>query len=371
MTQPEVVLIFHLGSLGDTAVAIPCYREIARRHPHAKRFLLTDASIGSKMVPMAMLLQPMGLIDGSISFPMHLRRLKDMRELRRRIRNVRPTTLYYLTPEKRLLALMRHFCFFCACGITSIRSMPWSKTFRDPMEIIPGKLWETEGSRLLRVVASKVDSEPPPDEERSLSLSNVEYRVADTRLATARDLHQFIAVSAGGKFPLKDWGDHNWSFLLDLISGRNPRLGLVLVGSADERERNDGLLRSWKGPGLNACGLFSPRETAAALSRAQLFLGHDTATLHLAAATGTQIIGIYCARDLPGKWFSGRPGDVFFFHQPPCFGCLLVEIAECPHDRICMTAHNPMEILAAVEDKLKTPREQRDFIVQTSHSAEP
>jgi heptosyltransferase III len=356
MKQPEVVLIFHLGSLGDATVAIPCYREIARRHPNAQRYLLTDASPGTGMVPMAMILQPMGLIDGSVSFPMHLRRLKDMRKLHRQIVKLNPTTLYYLTPEKRLLALVRQCCFFLACGIISIRSVPWSKQFRDPIEIIPGKLWETEGSRLLRVVGNKITSDAPPEAERSLSLSEAEHRVAQSHLANITDLGIFIAVSAGGKFPLKDWGDENWLLLLGLISARNPKLGLVLVGSADERERLDGFLKGWKGPALNACGLFSPRETAAALSRAQLFLGHDTATLHLAAATSTQVIGIYCARDLPGKWFSGRTDDIFFFHQPPCFGCLLVEISECPHDRVCMTAHDPMKILAAVEDKLKNRR---------------
>jgi heptosyltransferase-3 len=357
MSQPDVVLIFHLGSLGDTAVAIPCYREIARRHPGAKRYLLTDASSGSKMVPMAMLLQPMGLIEGSVSFPMHLRKLDDMIKLRRDIMNLKPTTLYYLTPEKRLMALVRHSSFFLACGITSIRSVPWSKSFQNPIEIVPGKLWETEGSRLLRVIGAKNDSDAPPDAERSLSLSAAEHHAAESQLSRDGELDQFVAVSVGGKFPLKDWGDANWASLLGLLSARHPGLGLVLVGSADERERNDHLFRTWQGPALNACGLFTPRETAAVLSRAQLFLGHDTATLHLAASTRTPIVGVYCARDLPGKWFSGRSGDTFFFHQPPCFGCMLVELSECKHERVCMTAHDPLEILAAVEDKLTVRRE--------------
>ena len=85
------------------------------------------------------------------------------------------------------------------------------------------------------------------------------------------------------------------------------------------------------------------------------FLGHDTATLHLAAATCTQVIGIYCARDPPGKWFLGRPGDVFFFHQPTCFGSLLLEVSECPHNRICMTATIPWRYLrrSRISSKLR------------------
>ncbi len=353
MAQDKAVLIFHLGSLGDSTVAIPCYREIARRHPNERRYLITNAPLGTKRVPMEMLLQPMGLIDGSISYPMHLRKPEDMRELRRQIMKLKATTLYYLTPEIRLFAMLRHCCFFLACGVTSIKGVPWSRDLNTPREIVPGKLWETEGSRLLRVVGAKQNADAPADSERALELSEIEQEAAEAALSRCEGLDRFIAVSVGGKFPINDWGDENWLHLLGLISQRHPELGVVLVGSADERKRNEGLLKAWRGPRLNACGLFAPRETAAVLSRAALFLGHDTATLHLAAATGTQVIGIYSGRNLPGKWFSGRPGDVFFFQQPPCFGCLFEEISECPNDRICMSAHNPLEILASVELKLE------------------
>lgn len=345
--QTDVVLIFHIASLGDTVISIPCYREIARRHPSALRYMLTNFPIGSKMVPAEALLLPMGLIAGSIEYPMPLRRLGDMWSLGRKLSRLKPKVLYYLTPETRLNRMVRHCGFFRACGIRTIRGVPWSKSIRYPREIAPGRLWETEASRLLRAIGSKGDTSPPADAERTLNLSGSENSAAESALEQLRGPGRFVAVSVGGKVPLNDWGDEHWSSLLSALSRKHPALGLVFVGSADERTRNDGLAKAWRGPVLNSCGVLTPRETAAVLSRAALFLGHDTGTLHLAAATGIRVIGIYSARNVPGKWFSGRPGDVFFYHQPPCFGCEHVQIAECPNQRICMTAHDPDKILAA------------------------
>jgi hypothetical protein len=47
----EAVLILQIGSLGDTVISLPCYREIARRHPQADRYLMTNFPIGRKMDP--------------------------------------------------------------------------------------------------------------------------------------------------------------------------------------------------------------------------------------------------------------------------------------------------------------------------------
>ena len=64
MNAKEIVLIFQIGSLGDTVISLPCYREIARRHPGSKRYLLTNYPIGSKMTAPQTILLPTGMIVG-------------------------------------------------------------------------------------------------------------------------------------------------------------------------------------------------------------------------------------------------------------------------------------------------------------------
>src|ERR1035438_780293 len=156
MSIRQRVLIFQIGSLGDTAIAMPCYREIARRHPNAERLLLTDFPVGKKMVQAEALLAPCGLIHGSIEYSMPLRGAKNIASLFRKLRSLQINELYYLMPEKRLLNMVRHYAFFKACGIGQIHGVPWSREPRLPREISPDSLWESEASRLIRTLEPKL-----------------------------------------------------------------------------------------------------------------------------------------------------------------------------------------------------------------------
>ena len=352
MKTKERILIFQIGSLGDTVISMPCYREITRRHPGAERYLLTNYPIGKKMVQAEALLAPCGLIHGSIEYPMPLRGIRNIRHLYRRIKNLRIDVLYYLSAERHVVNLVRHYAFFKASGIADIRGVPWSRDKRYPRSIVAGRLWESEASRLLRTIGAQSEVEQPKIVDRSLDLSSEERRVVDNLVGEVPGLERFVAISVGGKVPINDWGIGNWSGLLARITARYPTLGAVFVGSADERARNEELAQAWRGPKLNSCGRLTPRETAALIERAELFLGHDTGTLHLAAAVGTSIIGVYSARNVPGKWFSDRPGDRFFYNQTPCFGCELEIPRECPNGLDCMTSHSQDEILSAAAEML-------------------
>lgn len=108
----ENILILHIGSLGDTVIFTPCLRELSRRHPGAKRYLLTNINKGNKSVSPATVLAPTGLIDGTIEYPMPIRQPKDIAKLYSQINKLSPTILYYLLPEKKLSRLIRHYVFF-------------------------------------------------------------------------------------------------------------------------------------------------------------------------------------------------------------------------------------------------------------------
>jgi ADP-heptose:LPS heptosyltransferase len=310
---------------------------------------MTNFPMGAKMVPAEAILRPIEMILGSIEYPMPLRNVGTMIDLRRRIRDLKPSVLYYLLPEVRLTNLLRHYSFFRLCGISDIRGMPWSRDLRFPRTVEPNRLWESEASRLLRTIGAPVG--PPADADRDLIMSAAEQVTAD-RVLRPFGGAAFVAVSVGGKVPLNNWGDANWITVLQALSRSRTSLGAVFVGSADERPRNDALAAQWHGPSLNTCGELTPRESAAVIARAAAFVGHDTGTLHLAAAVNTPVIGIFSARNRPGKWFSDRDRDIFFYNHVSCAGCELVSIAACQNDRICMTGHDPAAVVGAVQRAL-------------------
>jgi len=94
MKYPETILIFQIGSLGDTVISMPCYREVVRRHPSSQRYLLTNFPIGKKMVQAEAMLAPCGLVDGCVEYPMPLRGFQNTRELYHRLRALKPDILY-------------------------------------------------------------------------------------------------------------------------------------------------------------------------------------------------------------------------------------------------------------------------------------
>ena len=52
----KTVLIFRLGSLGDTVVALPCFHKIAKSFPEARRIVLTNVPVASNAAPLLQVL---------------------------------------------------------------------------------------------------------------------------------------------------------------------------------------------------------------------------------------------------------------------------------------------------------------------------
>ncbi len=71
MNKP--ILIYRLGSLGDTVVALPALKLVARAFPDAERWMLTNFSTSAKAAPMAAVLAGMGLVHGYIEYPIGMR----------------------------------------------------------------------------------------------------------------------------------------------------------------------------------------------------------------------------------------------------------------------------------------------------------
>ncbi len=298
------ILIYRLGSLGDTVIALPCFRLIRSRHPDAEITVLTNLPVSGKAAAIEAVLENTGLVDRFIPYPVGLRDPKKLGDLRQKIAAEKFDLAISLTAARGLGASLRDYFFFRACGIPKIAGIPWRSRDLAPAPV-GGGLYENEASRLLRRVGWKHAAEPV--DGRDLALT-VEEREQANRLLEESGLRApFIAASVGTKSPLNDWGTANWSALLGRLGHEFPDLGLVLLGSPDESGRSAELAKTWAGPSANLCGGPSPRVSAAILAQARLFLGHDSGPMHLAAAAGTPVVGIFSARCRPGQWFPVGP----------------------------------------------------------------
>ena len=297
----STILIFRIGSLGDTIVALPCFHQIARSFPKSRRIVITDSPGSQKATPLESVLEGSGLIDDIIYFPPPPRRVRDFLALRGSIRRTGATKLLYVA-DRKLFATIRDKCFFYSCGIRQIIGAPIRGDLRR-LRVNPNNGdTEREAERLARCLSPLGQISLDDPAMWDLRLRGAELRAADAALAPLKDL-DFIAISVGGKDAAKDWGDANWFALLARMSRSLPGFALVFIGSADEYRRCAAIAARWPGPTVNLCGRVSVRESAAAMRRARFFAGHDCGPMHLAAAVGIPCVAVFGPVNMPKSWY--------------------------------------------------------------------
>jgi ADP-heptose:LPS heptosyltransferase len=303
MPPPDNVLIYRLGSLGDTVIALPCFHLIRKVYPNSRITILTNQPISGKAAPAMAILENSGLCDEAVSYTVGTRSSRELAIVRQTIKRIQPRVLINLAAGRGWLKSLRDYLFFRSCGIKDIIGTPWRRRDLHVQQTNPG-VFEPESQRLAARLNSLGAINLADPSLWDLGLTKAERRQASELLPSNHD--NFIAVSVGTKLPVKDWGEDNWRKLLVLLSKEMPQANLVLLGAPDEWERSEKLSQVWTGGKVNLCGKTSPRVSAAILEHCQLFIGHDSGPMHLAAAVGTPTLGLFSWLNPPGQWFPGH-----------------------------------------------------------------
>jgi ADP-heptose:LPS heptosyltransferase len=346
--EAKRILIFLLGSLGDTLVAIPSLHLIAQRYPHAERRILTHFPINQKAAPMSALLAGTGLVHGYIRFPAGARDRGALRDVISEVRRWGADLLIHLHEPRGRLNALRDGLFFRACGIRQHIGIPFHADLQEPRYLPDRQRYEQRADYLARKLKAIGDPALGQRSSWDLHISNEETGKAESSLEPLAGSEVILAMSIGTKAEVNDWGDDYWHRLLAAISRDRPGWGLVAIGAASERERTGALLASWRGHAINLCGDLSVRQSAAVLGKATLFVGHDSGPMHLAASMGTRCVAIFSSRNLPGLWFPYGEGHRVFYRDVECRGC---ELLECPQfQKKCIRGIQPEEVASAIND---------------------
>jgi ADP-heptose:LPS heptosyltransferase len=343
------LLIYRLGSLGDTLLALPAFHLIRENFPEARITLLTHLPAESKAPAIVSVLEHTNLHQGVIRYPLRLRSVRQIKALRDEIAAGQFQLAIHLAESRGTAKTLRDYVFLRACGIRRVVGLPWG---RETLAADGTGQAEWEPRRLLRRLACL--GKPNLEEEKwwDLRLRPEELERADKILSPFRG--PFLAASLGTKVEVNHWTEGNWRSLLRQIHQRHPNLNLVLLGAADEFAACERCSQDWTGPKLNLCGEVPPRVSAAILRRARLFVGHDSGPLHLAATVGTPWVGIYSARHWPGQWFPRGRHNALLYHRTPCAGCGLDVCVE--HGKKCILSITVEEAMTAVETQLSDGR---------------
>jgi ADP-heptose:LPS heptosyltransferase len=356
------VLVYRLGSLGDTLIALPAFHLIARAFPQAERRLLTNLPVAAKAPPAAAVLEHTGLIHSYMRYTAGTRNVGQLLQLAVAIRRFNPDVLVYLAGARGLRAAQRDAKFFRLCGIRRQIGVPLTTAaqlnlFGGETPLSPDADLEPEAARLARNIRELGDAELDSPASWDLHLTPAEHQSAARAIGPEALSHEILAVSVGTKVQAKDWGRDNWRALLTRLARAYPDRALLLAGSPEESDASDFAASDWVanggGPIVNLCGRLTPRESAAAFARARLFIGHDSGPMHLAAAVGTPCVAIFAARNIPRQWFPYGANHRILYHRVECAGCGLETCIE--QQKKCILSITVDEVLAAIRSALGKP----------------
>jgi heptosyltransferase III len=346
--QPDTavrrVLIHRLGSLGDTVVALPCFHLIARTFPNAERRLLTNIPVHSKAPASAAVLGNSGLVHGYMRYMVGTRNPAELLRLAGEIRSFAPDVLISLMPIRPWKAVKRDLLFFRVAGVKRVIGATGEQEMKLRFDA-ETDLYEREAARLSRQITELGDAAIEDLGNWNLMLSDAERHAAQ-EASSPLNGYPVIVCGPGTKMPSKDWGRDNWQDLLGKIDANYPGHGLALVGATEEFDIAEQASQRWTGPKVNLCGRLSPRETAALLAHARIFIGPDSGPMHLTASVGVPCVIPFAGTGLPGVWFPQGHQHQIVYHRTSCAGCSLEKCAVAGHP--CLTSITVDEMEAAV-----------------------
>ncbi|MCO6509247.1 MAG: glycosyltransferase family 9 protein [Aridibacter famidurans] len=349
---PRRILVFRIGHLGDTIVALPAFKAIREHFPDSHIAFLCNASEGEeRKVPATSVLPGEGLFDELIGYPVPpgSRGIPGVLRLIRRLRRSRFDTVFYLMTRNRTASrIARDRKFFGLCGVDRIVLDEFlSKNLLELPATGPLRQVDYEGGFLLQGLREEFGSGAVPEiASPDLELTQAEKDKASKWLSDETGalpgIRKLLGVGPGSKWDSKIWPEERFRSVVGALVDAKGVFPIVF-GGPEDREKGERLVRDW-GTGSVAAGSLNVREAGAALSFCDLYFGNDTGTMHLAAAAGVPCVAVFAAIDFPGRWEPPGADHRFFRVSVPCEGC---HTPDCFNDHLCLASVSAEEVLGA------------------------
>jgi len=151
-------------------------------------------------------------------------------------------------------------------------------------------------------------------------------------------------ASAFGSLKKWDWGKYR--DLAQRLVREDNMIVVLTWGTESERKECETIAKA-AGEGVHLAPKMPLKELVALLEKAAVFIGADTGPLHIAAALGTRVVGIYGPKD-PVIYGPYGDGHVVVRSGEPCSPCTLRHCAEV----ICMKKITAEDVHLAVKKVL-------------------
>nr|HPJ71915.1 glycosyltransferase family 9 protein [bacterium] len=152
-----------------------------------------------------------------------------------------------------------------------------------------------------------------------------------------------VAIHPTAKYQAKLWPEERFVEVAEGLARRYPDARFLVVGDAGAGPFGRKLERILPGRISDLSGRLSLSELAGVLTRADLLISLDSGPVHVAAAFGTPVVGVYSSRDYPRSWHPRGEGHEIIRTDPPCAACRKTVCASLE----CTRAIDPGAVIAA------------------------
>ena len=343
------VLVTKLRHHGDVLLASPVFTTLKRAVPEVE----VDALVYAETAPMLAnhpALARLHAIDRGWKQQGLKHQLRSEAALYRALRDRRYDLLVHLTEHPRgltLAALLRPA--FAVNRVRGEREHPWlwKRRFTHFYPLPKARPRHTVEANLDAL--RRLGIHPIPDDKQlvmipgSIAQARIDAMLAERALAPKR----FVQVHPGSRWLFKSWPAGRMASLVEKLV--RDGFKVVVTGAPDERERAivdvmfAALSEHCRTSVHDFAGRLSLLELAALTTRARLFVGVDSAPMHIAAAVGTPAVALFGPSDELewGPWgVAHRVVTSTDFPCRPCRndGCGGGKISDClttlPVDRV-------------------------------------
>ena len=136
----------------------------------------------------------------------------------------------------------------------------------------------------------------PTADSRALTLvagTAADARIADLLRENNIATGHFIHIHPASRWAFKCWPAERMAKLVDELEVAGRRVVITAAPTRDERIMVERILANCQSCPVNLSGQLSLKEMAALTARAGLFIGVDSAPMHIAAAMGTPVVALF------------------------------------------------------------------------------
>lgn len=288
------VLVIKLRHHGDVLLTSPVFTALKNRAPH----LEIDALVYRETAEMLTLhpaIEQVHTIDRSWKRQGFVTQAKAEWELLAALRARRYDLLVHLTEHPRG-AWLRHLtgARYGVAKRMANRGRFWQGSFSH-FFVTPPPGVKRHTVEVHLDALRRIGIQPVPEEKRLVLIpgevaeARVEQLLAEHGLAGER----FIHVHPTSRWFFKCWPMEKVASLISALAGQGHRLVLTAAPDAKELNLIEEITGQLEQPVVNLAGQLSLKELAALTRRAKLFIGVDSAPMHIAAAMGTPTVAIF------------------------------------------------------------------------------